>query len=103
MDKMSQSLWKIYFGVHPSLVPDIIAWYMDAEDLERDIQLLIESDTQRQSEVETATPTDTANHSNSIPHILPISSVEHTPPRRQHEGLSPVTRHRHRRPTITTG
>ncbi|ESK82869.1 hypothetical protein Moror_1397, partial [Moniliophthora roreri MCA 2997] len=70
MDK-TQSLWKIYLGFHPSLVLDIVAWYKDAEDLEHDIQLLIESDAQCQSEVKMATPTDTANHSNPLPHILP--------------------------------
>ncbi|ESK88494.1 hypothetical protein Moror_1292 [Moniliophthora roreri MCA 2997] len=99
---MPQSIWKIYLGFHPSLVADIVACYKDAEDLEWDIQLLVESDTQRQSEVETATPTDTANHLNLLPHILPVSSLEHTPPRRQHEGPSSMMRHRHRRPASTT-
>ncbi|ESK88493.1 hypothetical protein Moror_1291 [Moniliophthora roreri MCA 2997] len=101
MDKTSKSLWKIYLGFHPSIVLDIVAWYKDAEDLERDIQLLIESDTQRQSEAETATPTDAANHSNSPPHIVPVSSPGDTPPRRRHEGSSFVLRHRHRRPPST--
>ncbi|KAI3601261.1 hypothetical protein WG66_013259 [Moniliophthora roreri] len=102
MDKTSQSLWKVYLGFHPSLVPDIVAWYKDAQDLEHDIQLLIESDTQCQSEVETATLTNAVNGSNSLQHILPVFSLGDTSPCCQREGSSSVTRHRHRRPPPTT-
>ncbi|ESK82873.1 hypothetical protein Moror_1392 [Moniliophthora roreri MCA 2997] len=101
MDKTSQSLWKIYLGLHPSLVSDTVAWYKDAEDLEQDIRLLMESDTQYRSEVETSTPIDAANPSISLPHIVPVSSFHDDTSRRQHEGLSLVRRHRHRRPIMT--
>ncbi|ESK82870.1 hypothetical protein Moror_1394 [Moniliophthora roreri MCA 2997] len=98
MNRMSQSIWRIYLGFHPSLVADIVVWYKDAEDLEWDIQLLVESDTQRRLEVKSVTPTDTPNRSNSLSHVVPVSSHRDTPPRRQQEGSS---RHRHRRPSTT--
>ncbi|EEB94928.1 hypothetical protein MPER_06183 [Moniliophthora perniciosa FA553] len=47
--RMVSSMWFIYFGFHPHLVPELSAWYNNLEqDISSDLILQFsESDTQR--------------------------------------------------------
>uniref|UniRef100_A0A0W0F8H1 Uncharacterized protein n=1 Tax=Moniliophthora roreri TaxID=221103 RepID=A0A0W0F8H1_MONRR len=62
----TRSLWKVYLGFHPNLVPDLVAWYMNAEDLECDILRLMETDFQYRLEVELRQPLEAVNWSSII-------------------------------------
>ncbi|KAI3607776.1 hypothetical protein WG66_004668 [Moniliophthora roreri] len=44
---MASSMWFIYLGFHPQLVPELSAWYNDVDTLEKEIQFKIESDIRR--------------------------------------------------------
>ncbi|KAI3601315.1 hypothetical protein WG66_013254 [Moniliophthora roreri] len=96
MEEKSHSLWKIYLGFRPALVSDTVAWYKEAEDLERGIQSLMESDAQHRLQLESAMPGD------AVPYVLPVSSCEDATTHRQHGSTSFRPRHRHRRPPSTT-
>uniref|UniRef100_A0A0W0G2G6 Uncharacterized protein n=1 Tax=Moniliophthora roreri TaxID=221103 RepID=A0A0W0G2G6_MONRR len=52
LDRMSSPIWKIYLGVHPRVIPNIVDWHNDVEDLERDIRSVIESITQYRFEAQ---------------------------------------------------
>ncbi|KAI3622074.1 hypothetical protein WG66_015349 [Moniliophthora roreri] len=50
------SIWKIYLGVHPSVVLDIAIWYNDVQKLERQILSITESIVQYRFENQLAKP-----------------------------------------------
>ncbi|KAK7041468.1 40S ribosomal protein S6 [Paramarasmius palmivorus] len=52
MDAELSPLWKTYIGLHLKLVPEFVAWYQEADVLERELQFNIESDKQLRCRME---------------------------------------------------
>ncbi|KAI3607403.1 hypothetical protein WG66_004667 [Moniliophthora roreri] len=49
---LASSMWYIYLGFHPRLVPELSAWYNVANTFEQEIQFKVESDFQRRCHAE---------------------------------------------------
>ncbi|KAK7041470.1 40S ribosomal protein S6 [Paramarasmius palmivorus] len=80
------SLWRIYLGLHPSLVPEIVAWYKQADALERELQIKIELHSQGQLQ---SNPWNSAQSSSlsSITPPPPTYPPSHVHTRHHNQGL----------------